>query len=210
MARDSLARREPDGWLRGLRPCSDAATTGDGHAYKRVGDDSRTRGQALLFTHRGLSGPAILQISSYWNEGDFITLNLSPDVNLLNYFKAEHNSNVELVTVLTDIYPKRFAQQWCKHFGSPKRMSHYTLSELASAATLLHHWQLAPERTEGYAKAEVTCGGIDTNELSSKTMEAKKTAGLFFIGEVVDVTGQLGGYNFQWAWASGFAAGQYV
>ncbi len=175
---------------------------------------SRCRGHAfrenLLFTHHGISGPAILQSSSYWNRGESISVNLSPNVDLREFLKEKHQSIIELSTVLSEILPRRLAKQMCKRYGWSKPLHHYTLRELSSIAAQLHEWKLEPESTEGYAKAEVTCGGVDTGELSSKTMEAKGVAGLFFIGEVVDVTGHLGGYNFQWAWASGFVAGQYA
>jgi predicted Rossmann fold flavoprotein len=164
----------------------------------------------ILFTHRGLSGPAILQISSYWRPGDTVSINLSPDVDLLDYLKGKHQSVAELTTVLSGVLPNRLAREWCKRYVQTKPILHYSFKELASIAAQLHDWKLVPQGTEGYEKAEVTCGGIDTNELSSKTMEAKKVPGLYFIGEAVDVTGHLGGYNFQWAWASGFVAGQYV
>ncbi len=164
----------------------------------------------ILFTHRGLSGPAILQISSYWNPGDSISINLSPDIELQVFLKERQQSTVELVTVLSEMFPKRFAQLWCGRFTPSMPMNRYTLKKLSTVASQLHEWKLTPTGTEGYSKAEVTCGGVDTNELSSKTMESKKVPGLYFIGEVVDVTGQLGGYNFQWAWASGYVAGQYV
>ncbi len=164
----------------------------------------------ILFTHRGLSGPAILQISSYWNRGDEISVDLSPDVDLLEYLKEKHSSVAELSTVLSSIFPNRLAKQWCERYVPTKPILHFSFKELAAIADQLHHWNLVPQSTEGYEKAEVTCGGVDTNELSSKTMGAKKAPGVFFIGEVVDVTGHLGGYNFQWAWASGFVAGEVV
>ncbi len=164
----------------------------------------------LLFTHRGLSGPAILQISSYWKPGDTISINLSPDVELGKLLADKHRSGGELSTTLSEIVPKRLAKKLCERYGWSKPLSQYSTEELSSIATQLHDWKLEPSGTEGYSKAEVTCGGVDTNELSSKTMEARKVPGLFVIGEVVDVTGHLGGYNFQWAWASGYAAGQYV
>ncbi|MBI3194783.1 MAG: NAD(P)/FAD-dependent oxidoreductase [Ignavibacteriae bacterium] len=164
----------------------------------------------ILFTHRGLSGPAILQISSYWNQGDAISVNLSPDVDLYAFLKERQQATTELVTILSEIFPKRFAQLWCERFTPSLPINRYTLKKLSVIASQLHDWKLKPTGTEGYEKAEVTCGGVDTNELSSKTMEAKKVSGLYFIGEVVDVTGQLGGYNFQWAWASGFVAGEYA
>jgi len=171
-----------------------------GHAFR----------ENLLFTHHGLSGPAILQSSSYWNPGNTISINLSPDVDLREFLKKKRQSGMELSTVLSEVLPRRLAKQLCKRYGWSKPLHHCSLKELSSIAAQLHDWKLEPKGTEGYTKAEVTCGGVDTNELSSKTMEARNVPGLFVIGEVVDVTGHLGGYNFQWAWASGFVAGQYV
>lgn len=162
----------------------------------------------ILFTHRGLSGPSILQISSYWNAGDTISINLVPDSRLHALLKEKHNTRSELSAVLSDILPKRFARAWCTRHDLAKPLNRFSLRELNLAADNLHDWKLTPEDTEGYTKAEVTCGGVDTNDLSSKTMEARNVRGLFVIGEVVDVTGHLGGYNFQWAWSSGFVAGQ--
>ncbi len=164
----------------------------------------------ILFTHRGLSGPAILQISSYWKPGDTISINLSPDVDLKKFLTEQQQSDLELSTRLSDIFSKRLAKKLCERYGWIKPLRHTTKEELYSIAAKLHNWTIEPKGTEGYSKAEVTCGGIDTKELSSKTMETRKVTGLFAVGEVVDVTGHLGGYNFQWAWASGFVAGQYV
>jgi len=164
----------------------------------------------LLVTHRGLSGPAILQISSYWKPGETISVNLSPDVELSGFLADKHRPGTEISTRLSEILPKRLARRLCKHYGWSKSLNQYSNGELSSISAQLHDWKLQPNGTEGYAKAEVTCGGVDTNELSSKTMEARKVPGLYVIGEVVDVTGHLGGYNFQWAWASGFVAGQFV
>ena len=177
-----------------------AAVTCDGQSFR----------ENMLFTHRGLSGPAILQISSYWSPGNAISIDLSPDVGLRDYLEQHHSSRAEISSVLSDILPKRLAKSLCEHFGWSGPMSQYPARELHSIAARLHDWKLEPKGTEGYAKAEVTRGGVDTRELSSKTMEAKNLPGLYVIGEVADVTGHLGGYNFQWAWASGFAAGQYV
>jgi len=164
----------------------------------------------ILFTHRGLSGPAILQISSYWKPGDTITINLLPDVDLREILEERRRSDQNLSTVLSDILPRRLAKQLCERYEWSKSLHHYTTGELVSIAAELHEWKVEPRGTEGFSKAEVTCGGVDTKWLSSKTMEVINTPGLFFIGEVVDVTGHLGGYNFQWGWASGFAAGQFV
>ena len=164
----------------------------------------------LLFTHRGLSGPAILQISNYLAGGEAVALDLLPDQPARELLLAERGTNKELKTVLGQVLPQRFAQQWCAACAPSKPMNRYTPPELEEIARRLHRWEIMPAGTEGYAKAEVTRGGVDTAGLSSKTMEARSVGGLYFIGEVVDVTGWLGGYNFQWAWASGHAAGQFV
>ena len=164
----------------------------------------------VLFTHRGLSGPAVLQISSYWAEGQPIALNVLPETDALHLFLANHQSKKELASLLDQYLPRRFALQWCEHIGGPKPMNQYSRKELEGIAQRLQNWQVTPSGTEGFGKAEVTVGGVDTDELSSKTMESKKVPGLFFVGECVDVTGWLGGYNFQWAWASGWVAGQTV
>ncbi len=165
---------------------------------------------SLLFTHRGLSGPAILQISSYWNHGELLSIDLLPGVNAYDLLLENRQSRKEIKTLLSQYLPSRFTQAWCKHYLQTKPVCQFTEKELQDAADKLKAWQVKPSGTEGYGAAEVTVGGIDTNEVSSKTMEAKKVPGLYFIGEVFDVTGQLGGYNLHWAWASGHAAGQYV
>lgn len=172
-------------------------------------NNARFKGD-MLFTHHGLSGPAILQISSYWNKGDEITINLLPDIDAYDFFSARRQSRMEMRNLLSQFFPKRFADKWCETNIQSKPVYQYNDKELKESAHKLHNWVVTPAGTEGYNKAEVTLGGIDTDELSSKTMEAKKVPGLYFIGEVVDVTGQLGGYNLHWAWASGFVAGQYV
>jgi predicted Rossmann fold flavoprotein len=164
----------------------------------------------MLFTHRGLSGPAILQVSSYWDEGESIFINLLPDIDLDSLFQASRNSRIKVATILERHLPKRFVQNWMTLFAESKPMNQYSSKELGVLSRSLTKWEIIPVGTEGFGKAEVTVGGIDTTELSSKTMEAKKVPGLFFIGEVVDVTGWLGGYNFQWAWSSGWVAGQYA
>ncbi|MCR4337570.1 MAG: NAD(P)/FAD-dependent oxidoreductase [Candidatus Omnitrophica bacterium] len=164
----------------------------------------------ILFTHRGLSGPAILQISSYWENGQPIAIDLLPEVNILEIFKAHASSKMEMKNLLIQYLPRRFVDVFCSHYIHNKPLNQYSPHEFDRAAQIIHHWEIVPAGTEGYSKAEVTVGGVDTNELSSKTMESNKIAGLYFIGEVVDVTGHLGGYNFQWAWASGYVAGQYV
>ena len=166
--------------------------------------------EAMLFTHRGLSGPAILQISSYWRPGESLSLDLLPDIDAAEWLAGARESRADFISAFSMTVPRRFAETWSKRHTPAKRLEHYKLQELAHTAHLLAHWPLNPIGTEGYAKAEVTVGGVDTSELSSKTMESRKVSGLFFIGEVVDVTGWLGGYNFQWAWASGYAAGQSI
>jgi predicted Rossmann fold flavoprotein len=166
----------------------------------------------ILFTHTGLSGPASLQASLYWHRGDDIAIDLLPETDALAWLTElkQAGKNAELKNVLADKLPKRFAERFCQLAGIEGKTSKVSDRELAEFAALLRSWHIYPGDTVGYRKAEVTRGGVDTNDLSSKTMEAKKVSGLYFVGEVVDVTGQLGGYNFQWAWASGFAAGQYV
>jgi predicted Rossmann fold flavoprotein len=159
----------------------------------------------MLFTHRGISGPAILQVSSYWDGKEPIHLDLAPDRDLTADLRArERPDRSSWKLRLREVLPRRFADLWLETYplaGNSDRV-------FADAERQLHSWEVKPEGTEGYGKAEVTAGGVDTGELSAKTMESKKVPGLFFIGEVVDVTGQLGGFNFQWAWASGFCAGQ--
>ncbi|MBV9209852.1 MAG: NAD(P)/FAD-dependent oxidoreductase, partial [Acidobacteria bacterium] len=164
----------------------------------------------ILLTHRGLSGPAILQVSSYWRRGDAIVVNLLPDIDAHEILLARQEQSLELDNLLAQFLPRRFARVWCELYAPSRPMKSYTAKELESIAQRLQSWRLVPDGTEGYKKAEVTVGGVDTEELSSKTMEAPRVGGLYFIGEVVDVTGWLGGYNFQWAWASGFVAGQFV
>ncbi len=164
----------------------------------------------ILFTHRGLSGPAVLQISSYWKPGEKISLDLLPSKNAFEILKNSGESLKNLANFLGELLPNRFAEVWTKEFADAKPLKGFSEKELARVAETLENWQIPFAETEGYAKAEVTIGGVSTAELSSKTMESKKVKGLFFIGEVIDVTGWLGGYNFQWAWSSGFAAGQFV
>lgn len=164
----------------------------------------------ILFTHKGLSGPTILQISSYWKTGDSIYINILPDIDIKQLLTENSESKTEFVNFLAQFLPKRFTEKWCNIYFKSKPVNRLTEKDMGYIADKIHNWQIIPSGTEGFGKAEVTKGGVDTNELSSKTMESKKVNGLFFIGEVVDVTGWLGGYNFQWAWASGFAAGQYV
>lgn len=165
--------------------------------------------EALLFTHRGLSGPSILQISSYWREGDSITLTLEPEKDFLDILKTakRENGRQALQTALGQHLPKRLAQYCAECSKLEKPLADLSDKALAAFVESLHHWVLKPAGSEGYRTAEVTLGGVDTNGLESKTMQAKSVPGLYFIGEAVDVTGWLGGFNFQWAWASGHAAG---
>jgi len=164
----------------------------------------------ILFTHRGLSGPAILQSSLYWEKGVPLTIDLLPGKDPYSLLVARRDSKMKIENLLSTYLPGRFAKKWCTLSITPKVMNHYTEGELREIAYRLGHWQILPEGTEGYGKAEVTFGGVDTEDLSSRTMETKKVPGLYFIGEVVDVTGHLGGYNLQWAWSSGYAAGLYA
>ncbi len=162
----------------------------------------------ILFTHRGLSGPAILQISSYWNPGDTIDLDLLPDLQDASWNASQ--GKAKLSTVLSLHLPKKFAQYFCRTWIEDKPINQYSSNELKTIEKKLHTFSILPTGTEGFKKAEVTVGGVSTHELSSKTMESKKVPGLFFVGEVVDVTGWLGGYNFQWAWSSGYIAGSFA
>jgi predicted Rossmann fold flavoprotein len=166
--------------------------------------------EKLLFTHRGLSGPAILQASSYWRAGEAVEIDLLPGVDFAATLAGcrAAGARAEVRTVLARDLPKRLADRWCQLRGITKAILAVSDREAAAIAAELHAWRFQPAGTEGYEKAEVTGGGVDTGELSSKTMECRKVPGLYFIGEVVDVTGQLGGFNFQWAWASGAAAGR--
>jgi predicted Rossmann fold flavoprotein len=170
----------------------------------------RTFRGSVLFTHKGLSGPAALQASLAWEPGLPLTIDLLPDTDLLGTFAAKRRSRIEMHNLLSGLLPKRLAQTWCQHRIVSKPLDQTSDRELQEIAKGLHAWEMVPKGTEGYATAEATAGGVDTDELSSKTMEAHKVPGLYFIGEVVDVTGELGGYNLHWAWASGHAAGQYA
>lgn len=165
----------------------------------------------ILFTHRGLSGPAILQISSYWNQGDEVAINLLPDCNVVELLNT--NSKKQLNTVLSEVFSKKLAntlcEMWFKEFTN-KALIEVSKESKEKITQQLTNWQFKPNGTEGYRTAEVTRGGINTDEVSSKTFESHKVKGLYFIGEVLDVTAHLGGYNFQWAWSSGYAAGQFL
>ena len=171
----------------------------------------------LLFTHRGLSGPAMLQISSYWTQGDELAINLLPNINLYDFLinKKSQRPKAELKTLLSELMSKSIAQTLIQLWFSDKDynnkpINQFSNQQLQQVSDHFHTWKLKPNNTEGYRTAEVTLGGINCDELSSKTMQAKKQEGLYFIGESIDVTGHLGGFNFQWAWASAFAAAEYL
>ena len=184
-----------------------------GVAVDAVAACGRTRfSESLLFTHRGLSGPAILQISSYWREGGEIELSLLPGVDLFEELRTARaqNGRQALQTALAAFLPKRLAQLVAETGKGPAHLADYSDKRLRAVADAVNRWRFKPAGSEGYRTAEVTLGGVDTRELDSRTMEAKAVPGLYFIGEVVDVTGWLGGYNFQWAWSSGWCAGQAV
>jgi predicted Rossmann fold flavoprotein len=174
---------------------AEVIVTADDHSFR----------EKMLITHRGLSGPAILQISSYWKKGQPIQIDIAPDRDVTAAFRDEKVRNLAAArSAFQRFLPRRFATRWLD-LHAPSDWSNQGLEELERQ---IHEWSLTPADTGGYEKAEVTSGGVDTDELSSKTMESRSVRGLFFIGEVVDVTGHLGGHNFQWAWASGAAAGR--
>ncbi len=166
----------------------------------------------ILFTHTGLSGPAILQASLYWSAGNSISINLVPEQDLTEWLlrKKRDGACAELKVLVADLLPKRFSDSFCRLYLPSRPVSEIADKALMEFAGRIRDWQVKPAGTAGYGKAEVTRGGVATDDLVARSLEARKVPGLYFIGEVVDVTGQLGGYNFQWAWASGFAAAQYV
>ena len=166
--------------------------------------------EGLLFTHRGLSGPSILQISSFWDEGEDIRINLLPDIDAADWLTARKKATPrqEVLTALSECLPRRLATDILDEMALSGRLADQPNAALARVGDRINRWQVTPSGTEGYRTAEVTLGGVDVGELSSKTMEVRAQPGLYFIGEVVDVTGHLGGYNFQWAWSSGFVAGE--
>ena len=168
--------------------------------------------EGMLFTHRGLSGPSILQISSYWKQGDNIKVNLSPKLNVYDLLeeKRKLNPKFDILNIVSEILPKRLAQIICSENKVSGNISEISKKILKQLSENINSWLINPTGSEGYRTAEVTLGGVNTKELSSKTMMSNKHKNLFFIGEVVDVTGHLGGYNFQWAWSSGYVAGQYA
>lgn len=174
--------------------------------------DSCSFRENILFTHRGLSGPAILQASSYWQPGDALKIDMFPDIDLTAYLKEmrREKPKTALKTLLADKLTRRVAQLWCEQWIEDKPVGQLSDSDIEQVVSHCQPWTVKPSGTEGYRTAEVTLGGIDSDALSSKTMACKDHPGLYFIGEVVDVTGHLGGHNFQWAWASGHAAGQFV
>jgi len=181
-------------------------------AEVRVSCGEQSFTENLLFTHRGLSGPAILQISSYWLPGQFVRIDLLPNINLNDYLitQQQNRPKVLLTTLMSELLTKSIAQAFCNSVAEIRPINQYTPKEIQAIADIFHTWEIIPAGTEGYRTAEVTLGGVDVDCLSSKTLEAKTQPGLFFIGEVIDVTGHLGGFNFQWAWASGYAAAQFV
>ncbi|MCX2724093.1 NAD(P)/FAD-dependent oxidoreductase [Roseibium salinum] len=178
----------------------------------KVSFQKTTFREGLLFTHRGLSGPSILQISSYWQEGRPISVNLVPDTDAFETLRRarQETPKQDLKTAIGQMLPHRLAEELSQAFQLKGRLADQSDKVLRRAAEQLGSWQLTPVGTEGYRTAEVTLGGVDTSELSSRTMESARVPGLYFIGEGVDVTGHLGGFNFQWAWSSGHAAGQVV
>ncbi len=178
----------------------------------RVGCESQYFDENILFTHRGLSGPAILQISSFWHSETDIHIQLLPNQNWLAILDAAKKQSPEVLlkNILSDYFPKKMISQFFPENIIQMPMKQLEIKEMHEVTQMIEQWRLKPAGTEGYRTAEVTLGGVDCNELSSQSMEAKKIPGLYFIGEVIDVTGWLGGFNFQWAWASGWAAGQFV
>lgn len=173
-----------------------------------VSSNKQSFRENILFTHRGLSGPAILQISNYWQKKEVISIDLLPEFDALELFEQNRDSKQNLENFLSNFLPNRFAEVFISSNFQNKPLKQLSRKEIETVVEKLKNWQVLFKETEGWHKAEVTLGGIDTTEISSQTMETKRIKGLFFIGEVVDVTGWLGGYNFQWAWSSGFAAAQ--
>lgn len=192
-----------DGLLAGLAGVSTEVVVSCGQGSFR---------EQMLFTHRGLSGPAMLQISSYWRKGMALEIDLLPGRDAYAWLQVmqQQRPKAELKTLLAEVLPQRLAQRLCEQVIPNRPLGQYADKALQAIVQQLQAWELTPSGTEGMRTAEVSLGGVDTRELSSKTFEARKVSGLYFIGETVDVTGWLGGYNFQWAWASGWCAGQYV
>lgn len=196
-----------DGWLSRYKPLAGVAIPD-----VIVSCNKQTFREAMLITHRGLSGPVMLQISSYWQEGTTIHINMLPEADMLSLLKSarSHNPKQDIHTILSQHLPKRLAQSILDEQAISGRIADLSNASLEALTSHIHHWSLIPHDTEGYRTAEVTLGGVDTAALSSQTMECKAQSGLYFIGEIVDVTGHLGGHNFQWAWASGHAAGSHL
>ncbi len=201
------------------RPSLVALVIANGRAYTNlagisvdatVSSGKQSFRENILFTHRGLSGPAILQISNYWNKRQPVAINLLPNKNAEELLNGNRHSKQTLANFLGSLLPNRVAEGFAAANLPDKPINQLSNAEISRTAEMLNNWQVEFSLTEGYDRAEVTLGGVSTNELSSQTMESKKVPGLYFIGEVADVTGWLGGYNFQWAWASGFAAGNSV
>jgi predicted Rossmann fold flavoprotein len=199
--RPSLVAMSADGQFSALAGVSvDALVSTGRHSFR----------ENILFTHRGMSGPAILQISNYWQKGLPVGIDLLPEMNAVDLLLENSNRNEKVGNFLSRSLPERFARSFVSLIAEDRPLNQFSHAELRTIGERLNSWKVNFTQTEGYDRAEVTVGGIDTGELLSTTMETKKVPGLYFIGEVVDVTGWLGGYNFQWAWASGFAAGQSV
>jgi len=177
-----------------------------------ISNDKQSFKEAVLFTHRGLSGPAVLQISSYWRPGEVITINFLPEADLIDDLKQQRQQQKKLhvKAVITEYLPKRLIEVLLQKELLSISMQDISNKQIELIAKCIHQWQIKPNATEGYRTAEVTLGGVDCSAVSSKTMESQNVSGLYFVGEVLDVTGWLGGYNFQWAWSSGWCAGQYV
>jgi predicted Rossmann fold flavoprotein len=199
--RPSLVAMSAGGQFSALAGVSvDALVLTDKHSFR----------ENILFTHRGMSGPAILQISNYWRKGVPVEMDLLPETDAVELLLENSSRNEKIGNFLSTALPERFARAFVSLIAEDRPLNQFSQAELRTIGERLNSWKIDFTQTEGYDRAEVTLGGVDTGELSSTTMETKKVAGLYFIGEVVDVTGWLGGYNFQWAWASGFAAGQSV
>ena len=199
--RPSLVAMSADGRLAQLAGISvDALVSTGRHSFR----------ENILFTHRGMSGPAILQISNYWQKGTPVEIDLLPEIDAVELLLENSNRNEKLGNFLGRCLPERFARAFVSLVADDRPLNRFSHGQLRAIGEQVNSWKMDFSQTEGYDRAEVTLGGVDTGELSSTTMESKKIGGLYFIGEVIDVTGWLGGYNFQWAWSSGFAAGQSV
>lgn len=200
------------GQSRNFDPGQAASGRNKGKGKRKGSTDSISFLEDLLFTHRGLSGPAILQISTFWNPGEAVEIDLAPGQDLAaELLAAKPGNRQQLLSVLSKLWPRRLAEQWLAHAGgdlAQMRLAEVPDRRLQELAQQIHHWRLTPAGTAGYRKAEVMRGGVDTDELDQRSMQSRKVPGLYFIGEAVDVTGWLGGYNFQWAWSSAVACGR--